>query len=163
MKKETKFNIIISVLLVFVVALDQILKYVFTNKSFVLIPNVLSILYKENSGAAYSILEGQTLFLCILTIVFLIMLVVFDHYFKEKNVLYAISYGLILGGAFGNLFDRIRLGFVKDFIKLDFINFPVFNIADICLTAGVIGFIIFFIFFYGRKKEKNGTNNIQQK
>ena len=156
MKQKTKYNIIIASLLIGIVALDQILKAVFTDKNFTLINKVLSISYKQNTGAAWSLLEGHVVLLSIITLIFLMLLVTFDHFFKEKNTLYAVAFGLVLGGAFGNLFDRMIHGFVKDFIKLDFINFPIFNIADIALTAGVICFIVFFIFFYGTKKEKNG-------
>lgn len=157
MKEKTKHNIIIGSLLLGIVALDQILKSVFTNKNFVLIKNVLSVSYRENRGAAWSILDGQVILLCILTTVFLLALITFDHFFKQKNKLYAVSLGLVLGGAIGNLFDRMVLGYVKDFIKFDFINFPIFNIADIALTCGVVCFIIFFIFYYGREeKVKNG-------
>ena len=154
MKEQKKYNIIIAVLLLLVVALDQVSKFLLTDKNFVIIKNFISVLYKQNTGAAWSILEGQVILLCIITFVFLVMLVVFDHYFKEKNTLYSIAYGLVLGGALGNLFDRMVYGFVRDFIKLDFIEFPIFNIADSALTIGVICFLIFFIFFYGRKKKK---------
>ena len=153
MKPKTKYNIIIASLLVGIVALDQILKTVFTNKSFTILQNILSISYRQNSGAAWSIMEGKVTLLCILTIVFLFLLVTFDHYFKSKNTLYAVGYGLVLGGAVGNLFDRMVYGYVKDFIKLDFINFPIFNIADMALTAGVICFMVFFIFFYKTKEQ----------
>lgn len=156
MKQKTKYNIIIASLLVGIVAIDQILKHVLTDKNFTVLQNILSVSYRQNTGAAWSILEGKVMLLCVLTIVFLFLLVTFDHYFKHKNTLYAVAYGLVLGGAVGNLFDRMVFGYVKDFIKLDFINFPIFNIADMALTAGVICFLVFFIFFYntGEKQKK---------
>lgn len=154
MKTKTKQNITIAAILVGIVALDQILKAVFTGEHFVLIPNILSVSYQQNTGAAWSILDGKVKLLALLTIVFLAVLITFDHFFKQKNWLYTVAYGLVLGGAVGNLFDRIVFGFVKDFIKLDFINFPVFNIADSALTIGVICFIVFFLFFYGKGDDK---------
>lgn len=164
MKQKTKQNIIIASLFVGIVALDQILKAVFTGKNFVLIKGLLSISYQENTGAAWSIFDGKATILAIVTILFLLALVTFDHFFKGKNTLYAVSFGLILGGAVGNLWDRLvntnsqGLHFVKDFIKLDFINFPIFNIADMALTAGVICFAVFFLFFYAKEEKTNGNN-----
>lgn len=164
MKQKTKQNIIIASLFVGIVALDQILKAVFTGKNFVLIKGLLSINYQENTGAAWSIFDGKATILAIVTILFLLALVTFDHFFKGKNTLYAVAFGLLLGGAVGNLWDRLvntnsqGVHFVKDFIKLDFINFPIFNIADMALTAGVICFVVFFLFFYAKDERTSGNN-----
>lgn len=162
MKQKTKYNLIIAALFVGIVALDQILKAVFTGKNFTIIHGILSISYQENSGAAWSLFDGHATALAIVTILFLMAIVTFDHFFKGKNTLYAVSMGLILGGAVGNLCDRLvnknqyGMHFVKDFIKLDFINFPIFNIADIALTAGVICFAVFFLFCYAKEDKSNG-------
>lgn len=164
MKQKTKQNLIIAFIFVGVFALDQILKYVFTGKNFSIINGLLSICYQENTGAAWSMFDGHATALAIVTILFLIAIVTFDHFFKGKNTLYAVSMGLVLGGAVGNLCDRLintnqyGVHFVKDFIKLDFINFPIFNIADIALTAGVICFAVFFLFFYSKEEKSNAKN-----
>ncbi|MBO7526901.1 MAG: signal peptidase II, partial [Clostridia bacterium] len=77
-----------------------------------------------------------------------------NFFFKKKNVLYSISLGMILSGAICNLLDRITFGYVRDFIKLDFINFPIFNIADSAICVGVFLFCIFFIFYVQKKESK---------
>lgn len=65
-----------------------------------------------------------------------------------------MGFSLVFGGAVGNLIDRLFLGYVRDFIALDFINFPVFNIADMCLCAGVIVLLVFFLFLYPKYNKK---------
>lgn len=136
-----------------VVVLDQVTKFLFTNKFYILIPNVLSIFYNKNTGAAWNLFEGKVVFLAILSIVFLIALMVFNHYFTEKNKLYVISYALIIGGAIGNLIDRMFFGYVRDFIQFNFINFPIFNLADTALTIGMICILIFLFFAYPSKED----------
>ena len=76
----------------------------------------------------------------------ILILLVYNFFKTKKTILYSVSYGLILGGAIGNLIDRVFLGYVRDFIKFSFFSFN-FNIADACLTIGVILFVIYLIFF----------------
>ena len=118
-----------------------------------LIDGVLVILPVLNEGAGFSILSGKTIFLIVVTIMFLCGLVVFDFFYKKKSVLFAVSTGLIFAGAVGNLIDRFVFGKVRDFIYLKFINFPVFNVADISLTAGIICLLVYLIFYSNKKKE----------
>ena len=66
----------------------------------------------------------------------------------------ACSVGLIAGGCIGNMVDRIALGFVRDFLNFQFMDFPAFNFADVCICVGVVVFIIYFLFFYS-KEDKN--------
>ena len=70
---------------------------------------------------------------------------------KDKHFLYYISAGLILGGTIGNAVDRVALGYVRDFINLEFMNFPIFNIADMALTFGVIILAIYLLFIYEKE------------
>jgi len=133
----------IYVLLVFaVVLLDQSLKfYVLGNISLghseVLVDNWLSLAHIRNYGAAWSILQGQQ---WLFTIISVIAIAVVIYYFIKlwKNWGYALGLTLILGGTIGNFIDRLRLGYVIDMFELDFINFPIFNVADCALTVGVI-------------------------
>jgi len=161
-----KKHILISYPIVAVLfALDQVTKYLFTNVYKTLIPNVLSLYYSENTGAAWSILTGKVFFLAIMSALFLIVLIIFSHKFKEKTVYYSITYAFIIAGALGNLYDRIFFGFVRDFIQADFISFmsfPIFNLADSLLVIGVIMFAIFVLIIYPinlrGKKTKWKTN-----
>lgn len=117
--------------------IDQVLKLVFTSKSFVVIENFFNIEYVTNKGAAWSILNNNTFLLTVLTIVVLISSI---FYLKNANITNTeeVIYGLILGGILGNLIDRIIFGYVKDFISFNIFgyHFPIFNFADIFITVG---------------------------
>lgn len=104
--------------------------------------------YVENKGAAFGIFNGQKWILTLLTIIIILGLIYFWAR-QPKHQLTNLAVGLILGGAFGNLCDRILNGFVVDFIMVDivdFYNFPVFNVADIAICIGVFIFIIHYLF-----------------
>ena len=110
------------------------------NQSFILIKNLLSLSLVHNEGAAFSILTGNRYLLIIISIVALIGI---SFYIKKLDYLSELdffSYALLIGGIFGNLIDRIVLGYVIDYISLKFGNylFPVFNFADICIVMSII-------------------------
>lgn len=110
-------------------------------------PGFFNFVSVHNTGGAWSILNQHTWLLIVLTFIFLVVFLIFNYFFKQKTMLYVIGFSLVFGGAIGNLIDRLFLGYVRDFISLDFIsNFPVFNIADMCLCAGVIILCVFFLF-----------------
>ena len=114
--------------------------------SFEVIKNFFNITYVKNTGMAWSLLSNQTLLLTIVSVVVVIFIIYYIQT-NKLNTMYRIIYGLILGGALGNLYDRIMFQYVRDF--LDFYifgyNFPVFNIADSALTIGIIILLIQFI------------------
>ena len=150
-------------IIIMTIILDQISKYwIQINPSLhshiEIIPNFLYITYVKNTGAAWSMLSNQTLFLIIISIIETIVLIYFlVKYMKKKgkeNLLYRISLSLMIGGAIGNLIDRIQLGYVRDFIDTYPFgyNFPVFNIADSALSIGVVLLIIQFLL--EERKEK---------
>lgn len=148
-------KIISTIILVLVVDLAT-KHFLFSVEYFNLIPNVISISTNGgNSGAAWGIMSGQTLTLIIISCIMIVALFIFNHFVSNKNAFYCISFGLIIGGAVGNLVDRIWLSYVRDFIYLDFWpTFPVFNIADSCLCVGAIMLAVFILFFSGKKSEK---------
>ena len=99
----------------------------------------------KNYGAAFNIFSGNRIFLSLISIIFSILLI---YLILRKNTLYQFdffAYSFILGGTIGNGIDRILKGFVIDFINLNIINFPVFNIADISINVGFI-FLLYRIF-----------------
>lgn len=118
------------------------------------IPGLMSLAYLRNYGAAYSILQNQQWFFTIVTIA--VMIVLTWYFIKQINgkfwTLFSLS--LIMAGGLGNFIDRVRLGYVVDMFHLDFINFPVFNVADVCLTVGVGIFCICIL-----KEETNGSKS----
>lgn len=136
-----------------IVGLDQLFKYlaiVFLSDSiltFPIIENVFHLTYIENRGAAFSMLEGKTVFLTVLTglvIIALIYLLVADK-IKSNYVIWSVA--LIIGGGIGNIVDRIFRGFVVDYLDFRLINFAIFNFADCCIVVGTILILIYVIFF----------------
>jgi len=138
-KIQTKLNFLsLSILIILI---DQITKYLMfynyktlINKDFILFRLDLV----KNYGAAFNILSGSRLFLSFISIIFSILLV---YLILRKNTLKPLNlytYSFILGGTVGNGIDRVFKGFVIDFINLNIINFPVFNIADISINIGFI-------------------------
>ena len=133
---------------IFIIILDQFTKYLISyNYKFFL--NIDFFLFRfdfvKNYGAAFNLFSGSRIFLSLLSVTCSIVLI---YLILRKNIsnsfdLYAYSF--ILGGTIGNGIDRILKGFVIDFINLNFINFPVFNIADISINIGFI-FLLYSIF-----------------
>lgn len=106
-----------------------------------LIPGIIELTNLRNSGAAWSIFEGQQTFFTIITIIAIIVISYFIWQYR-KNISMLIGLSFIMAGTIGNFIDRLRQGYVVDMFETTFINFPIFNIADMCLTIGVIWLII---------------------
>ena len=126
---------------IFIVLIDQFMKYLmfynkklFINKDFLL----FKLDFVKNYGAAFNILSGNRIFLYLISIFFSILLFYLIFRKNTLNFFDLYSYSFILGGTIGNGIDRIYKGFVVDFINLNIINFPVFNIADISINIGFI-------------------------
>jgi len=133
---------------IFIVLIDQFTKYLmfynkklFINKDFLL----FKLDFVKNYGAAFNIFSGSRIFLSLISILFSIILIYLIFRKNTLNSFDLYSYSFILGGTFGNGIDRIYKGFVVDFINLNIINFPVFNIADISINIGFI-FLLYNIF-----------------
>lgn len=108
-----------------------------------IIPGVVALTNLHNDGAAWSILAGQQVFFIGLTLVAVVLLGYLLWRYWQQGWL-RLSLTLILAGAVGNLIDRLAHGYVVDMFELQFINFPVFNVADICLTLSV-GLMIYLV------------------
>ena len=142
------------------VILDQYVKNLVVlnieiGKRIPLIKDFFSLTYVRNYGAGFSILQNETRFLTILSIVAILILSYMLIKAKKNDTVSIISYILIISGALGNLIDRIRLGYVVDF--LDFIilgyDYPVFNLADSYITVGC--FILIIMVILESKNAKN--------
>jgi len=122
---------------------DQSLKYYVTNNIATMsvhdfIPGILSITHITNTGAAWSMLEGKMLFFYLVTIIAVVVLVYLFVKADKKDYLYRFSLIFLLAGTVGNAIDRFTRHFVVDMFNLDFINFPIFNLADTYITIGVV-------------------------
>ncbi|MEG3310903.1 signal peptidase II [Streptococcus sp. SS-4456] len=147
------------ILAVVLIGLDQIVK-AWTVANIELdtvepfLPGFMSLAYLRNYGAAWSILQNQQWFFMIVTLVVVTTLI--WYYVKQikGNLWTLFSLALMIAGALGNFIDRIRLGYVVDMFHLDFISFPVFNVADMCLSVGV-GILFISIM----KEDSNGSKS----
>lgn len=113
----------------------------------------LSITHAQNTGAAWGLFANQSMLLSIVAIIGIIVMLVFYRYLSAYGILGTLALGFIFGGAVGNQIDRIKLGYVTDFITVrlwDNVYFPTFNVADSAITVGTIA-LACFIFLMMRK------------
>ena len=148
---------IIAGIITALIILDQFVKaYVVQNialgeiKSW--IPNLVSLTYLQNRGAAFSMLQDQQLLFAVITLVVVAGAIWYLHKHMEDSFWMVLGLTLIIAGGLGNFIDRISQGFVVDMFHLDFINFAIFNVADSYLTVGVIILLIAML-----KEEMNGN------
>lgn len=156
-------NILYSFIFVFSILSDQFSKYWALNSlknkdSIKLIGDFLRFTYAENKGAAFSILQDRRWFFVIITVSVLVLLAFVFFRNKKLTKLSKLAIVMISGGAIGNFIDRLRLGFVIDFIDVRFFgyyNFPIFNIADSFVVCGTI---LMAILIYCNKFETSENN-----
>ncbi|MDD4623908.1 MAG: signal peptidase II [Bacilli bacterium] len=159
-KKILSFGAVIAIL-------DQIIKNIIVSNvafsdSIKVIKNFFYITNINNTGAAFGILQDGGIIFIILSIIALVGLI--RYVIIDKNIvkLEAISYALVLGGILGNFIDRIMYGYIIDYLDFYFFgyNFPVFNLADMCM---VIGFMIIIFNMFISKGETNEINISRRK
>ena len=139
-----KRNVMLVILLLLI---DQgskgIMEAILTGKSITVIPNFFSLVFVTNTGAAWSIMQGNTLFLVILGIIAVFALIFVMPTIKE-SVWKSFSFTLLYAGIIGNLLDRAIFHYVKDFLKFTIFGYeyPVFNFADIFIVVGAVLLIV---------------------
>lgn len=140
---------------IIIIIFDQISKHFAINhlkgkSSIVIIDGIFELVYVENRGAAFGILQDKRILFIIITLLVISFIAIYSYKHSSQLTLYSkIALAMLIGGAAGNLIDRIRFGYVIDFIKVDLIrsySFPVFNIADIFIVVSTIllAYIIIF-------------------
>ena len=134
---------------------DQLTKhlavlYLRGQEPLVLIPGVLELFYLENNGAAFSLLRGKQWFFYILTVVFLAVVAAVLRKMPDTRRMRPMRISLLFltAGAIGNFIDRVLHKYVVDFIYFSLIDFPVFNVADICVTLSVTALVVLVLFYY---------------
>ena len=146
---DIKFNRIYFLLLSsIIIFLDQFTKhFIIVNHKSLLNKNLIffTLDYVKNYGAAFNLFSGSRIFLSLVSIIISIYLLYNILNQKAISKIDLLSYSFILGGTIGNGFDRLTKGYVIDFINLTFIDFPIFNIADISINIGFILIIYGFI------------------
>ncbi|WP_278278450.1 signal peptidase II [Acetoanaerobium noterae] len=140
--QEGKMFYILSIVLILII--DQFSKYLTVLyikpiNSYPLINQVFHLTYAENRGAAFSIFSGKQMLLIIVTALIITLLgCYFVKVRKSGQTLLKVSLSLIIGGAMGNLVDRLRLNYVVDMLDFTLINYPIFNMADVFVVTGAI-------------------------
>lgn len=167
-KLFAKIGVMIAIMTAFLV-LDLVTKYHYNNaleldgEPIKIIPSLFNFKLVHNYGAAWGIMAGKQVFLIVLSLLFLAVFVF--YYIKEKNKtwLLNIAFGFLFAGCLGNLYDRMILGYVRDFIQFDFWKtFPVFNFADVALFVGIILFFVYLTVYYFKHQktdQKKGKKN----
>ncbi len=142
--------IVYIIIAVLIIAADRLSKvWIMSNvnlgETFAHLP-LFDFTYVQNEGAAFSILSGKLGILSIVSIVFCIFVIVYFIKKRPTNKLWCFALTLMFAGALANAWDRIFYGYVVDFIETTFINFAIFNIADIAITVGAALMILYSIF-----------------
>lgn len=159
---KNKINYRIYFIAVLVTLIDMVVKifvknFLLLGERNVIINDVFYLTYVKNTGAAFSIFKDNTIFIIIVTVLILIGIISYikSHLLNKYEI---IGYGVILGGALGNLFDRVLYGYVVDYIDIVIFgyNYPVFNIADIGIVVGVV------ILFIGMIRGDNDGDNSRE-
>ena len=117
---------------------------------------VFSIIHVDNTGSAFGLFQDSTFLLSVLgviAVIFISFYVFKNISFKDKIELFSLT--IFMGGTLGNLYERIKFGHVVDYIKLNFISFPVFNAFDIMICIGVFLYIVFVLFDFKIFKRVN--------
>ena len=153
--------------IVLCVAADQAVKYYVVShlalyESAPLLPGVVELFHIQNTGGGFSILAGHTWILTALTAVLMagIAWVLVKKKFPHPLAMWTLT--AILGGGLGNLIDRVRLGYVVDMFNFQFMSYPVFNVADILVVCGTIGFAAYYLLLHDRAAKKetdHGTDH----
>lgn len=157
MKSKPKFKIYFLQIIIIgiLTALDQLSKFIVTSnfelyESKVIIKNVFSLTYIQNTGVAFGMLKGQRVAFIILTMIILgLCIYIYTNIAGTKKFLpVQICILFLISGAIGNMIDRVKLGYVIDYFDFDLINFPVFNVADIYVTVSTIILFLLLLFKY---------------
>ncbi|MCI9507194.1 MAG: signal peptidase II [Oscillospiraceae bacterium] len=146
------------------IAADQAVKLYVTShlalyESAPLLPGFLELFYIQNTGGGFSILTNHTQLLTVLTAALMAVIAVLlvKKVFSHPLAMWTLT--LILGGGLGNLIDRVRLGYVVDMFNFQFVSYPVFNVADILVVCGTIGFAAYYLLLHDRIAEKETSSN----
>lgn len=154
-------QVITLIIIALLVAIDQIIKLLVLEHlkpigSLTLIDGFIQLNYAENTGAAFGSFSGKTTFLSIFTLAIIILGLIYLFVKKRKVDVEYICISLIISGGLGNLVDRIFRGYVVDYIEPLFVDFAIFNFADILVTCSCIVLVIWLMYeiYRENKNEK---------
>ena len=147
MKQKTKSNLMLVLIALVVIALDQLTKRAVQQnlalgEALLVFPpwEFVRIVHWVNTGAAFGMFQGGNAVLIGLTVAITLAILIYYQTLPEDHLFQRICHALMVGGSIGNLIDRLTLGYVVDFVAVG--RFPVFNLADSCVTVSVILLLI---------------------
>ena len=158
-----------SLIIIVLIGVDQLIKF-FIEKNLrpigfrEFIPHILNLRYLQNTGAAFGSLSSNTNILSAVTSLLILGLIAFLLFEKSNNKIYHFIIPAIIAGGIGNLIDRVSRGFVIDFLEFDFVDFAIFNFADILVTCGgfALAGYLFVTIFTDAKKEKAAKTEVKK-
>ena len=151
-----------AILAVLLVILDQAVKFavranIELGRSVPFIPYVMDLTYVQNTGAAFSILRQHTWLLTLTSAAVMLVMcwLIVKGFFKNAQGRWSAA--LVLAGGMGNLIDRAVFGFVTDMFQTTFMDFPIFNVADCCITVGVPLLFLYVWLYMSREEKEKGS------
>lgn len=151
-RRRLTYNLGCFLGMLLLVGIDQWTKYLAVvhlkgQEALELLPGVFELSYLENMGAAFGMFENKRwIFLLGTCLILAVALFLFLRFPKEKHYLpFLVTVTVIAAGGLGNMIDRLRLGYVVDFLYFSLIDFPVFNVADVYVTVGVAVFAVLYL------------------
>ncbi|MEA3423779.1 MAG: signal peptidase II [Bacillota bacterium] len=149
---------IYGIITMLIITFDQLSKYfarvyLMPIDTYPILKDIFHLTYRQNSGAAFSILRGNVSLLVGMTFIVIIIMMGFLYKLikSKEHWLLLMSLSFILGGAIGNFIDRVRLEYVIDYFDFRLINFAVFNIGDSFIVVGAILIGVYVVFMDGKK------------
>lgn len=159
----------LALMLGFIIAfMDQftktlIIRNMVPGENLSVIPGFFNLTYLRNTGAVWGILQDKNEWLIILSLLVLVIIIIFYRWLTDNRCIFRIAIGCMLGGITGNLIDRIKFGWVTDFLDFYWLNhhWPAFNLADSSICVGVIIYLVSSIWFSAAASSDHGstTNN----
>lgn len=153
-------------IVLFLILATRILAYwgicVVKNGAIEVIPNVVKFSFVENTGAAFGVMKDAKFWLIAISVLLFIVITYYVVYKKKELKLSAlISLAMVAGGGISNVADRLQFGYVVDYIDFYCINYPVFNLADICVVVGVFWIAVMILFAKEPKEPKEPEGTIE--
>lgn len=147
-----------------ILSADQLTKYLTVlylknHDDLVIIKETFSLTYVENTGAAFGILQNSKYLFIAVTIIATVSIIYYTLKAKNFNKLYLSAACMVISGAISNMIDRLTRGYVVDMIKADFIDFPVFNFADMCIVIGAFLLCFYLLFMYKEPEKTEELTN----
>lgn len=161
------FNVVLLVILIDILSKYLVVQLIPYSSSLCVIPGIVDFTYIKNDGAAFGMLSGHRWIFMTASVVFIFLIAFVLKKSYTHNKLYMVSLSMILGGGIANMIDRIFLGYVVDFIEITFVDFAVFNLADSCITVGIVLFAVYLLFyddtfFPSKARKENKDENINE-